>query len=221
MDFHAFHSKFNIFNHQTKMLAVQKEQVIFANNTTTTSIDNYTGNDWYLVIWSIYVMPVQIVIGLVCNALVAAVMLRATVLVPPRIKRLYVTIAVFDWLTIFTIFLFYYLEDGLYLTTGGRFMIHTRSLGTWACKLLFFFYFSSMLTSCFFLAYLTFERMVAVCFPLGSKLIFQVRFHYLYPLSIVVPIVASMGFSYYLMFDIRWLPDGRDLCFMQPMYVKF
>ena len=73
---------------------------------------------------AIYIIPLWIVLGVLNNVSVLCVMPRAGVLVPRRVKRLYIGIALGDLLTIIAQDLVYfYLEQGLYYTTNGAYWV--------------------------------------------------------------------------------------------------
>lgn len=75
-----------------------------ASNVSSTSLPLTTSTeepvDWYLKFWSVYVMPVIIVLGVLNNVLILAVMPRAVVSVPIRIKRFYNAVALGDLLVV-------------------------------------------------------------------------------------------------------------------------
>ena len=56
--------------------------------------------DWYLKVWSIYVMPALIVLGVLNNVLILAIMPLSAVAVPLRVKRFYIMVALGDLLVV-------------------------------------------------------------------------------------------------------------------------
>lgn len=179
--------------------------------------------DWYLRIWSVYGLPIAIFLGLMNNTLILVVMPRSLVGVPRRVKRYYMWVAFFDLLTIVTNdLLFSYLEDGLFFTTGGSFVIRTRSLGKWACKTLTIALKAATFFASYFLAYLTVERTFAVCAPLVAKRFFSAnRSHFVVPTVISSSILAVQAIFTLLMDEVMWMPGGQNLCFRHPKFGDF
>lgn len=84
--------------------------------------------DWFLQYTAIYIIPLWIVLGVLNNVSVLCVMPRKGVLVPKRMKRLYIGIAFGDLITILAQDLVYfYLEQGLYFTTNGAYWVRSKN----------------------------------------------------------------------------------------------
>ena len=179
--------------------------------------------DWYLRLWSVYVLPLAIFLGVLNNTLILVVMPRSLVCVPRRVKRYYMWVALFDLLTVvMNDLLFSYFEDGLYFTTGGRFVIRTRSLGTWACKTLTIALKAATFFASYFFVFLTLERTFAVCVPLVAKRLFATHLsHFAAPTAISSAILAVQAIFSLLMDDVMWLPRGQNLCFRHPVLGDF
>lgn len=93
-------------------------------STLVASTSAPAASDWFLQYTAIYIIPLWIVLGVVNNVCVMWVMPRARVLVPRRVKRLYVGIALGDLFTVLAQDLVYfYLEQGLYFTTNGAYWV--------------------------------------------------------------------------------------------------
>ena len=90
--------------------------------------------------------------------------------------------------------------------------MHTRSLGTWPCRISVILWIFPLIAETYLLAYLTMERAVAVCAPMFAKRYMTER------LSLVLP---SIGIGAILIVhtvlcltldDISFLPNGQNLC---------
>ena len=127
-------------------------------------------NAWFYRIWVIYFLPAMIVLGVFNNIAILTLMKRAEINIGKKFKRYYTLIAFFDLSAIISIDLIEsYLEDGLSLTTDGKFFISTKTYSAWSCKLISAWWVVSTTISNYTLAALCVERMVAICFPLRAK----------------------------------------------------
>ena len=168
---------------------------------------------WYYRIWLVYCMPFIITIGLFNNVVSILIMQIANLQIGTRFKVYYTIISVFYLSTVLSVDLFsYYLEDGLALSTGGKFFFLTRSYSTWACKISAAVWRGSIMISNYTLACFCIERMIVVCFPLKSKSLVTKKRIILQWIIIVIPLfLITIPLTLYND-DLIQIADDRFVC---------
>ena len=90
--------------------------------------------------------------------------------------------------------------------------VHTRSLGTWPCKISVLLWIFPLIAETYLFAYLTMERAVAVCAPMFAKRYMTERLSVVLPSIGIGAILAVHTVLCLTLDDLDFLSNGQNLC---------